>query len=121
MTTTVTTVPRLQKISYYFILTLIILAFAPGAFLKFSNHEMIVIGFTKWNLLAWKETIAVAEIIGIIALLIPKTNLLGVLTLSGIISGAIVIHILHNEPYYYQFAILLVLWINFLIVKPKNK
>lgn len=110
----------LQKISYFAVIAALALIFLPSAYMKLSNAETIVENFSKWQLLDWKNLIAGAEIAGVILLLIPRTSLAGVLLLSAVMGGAIVTHFQFQEPVYFPAAILVVLWINYLFIRPKK-
>jgi uncharacterized membrane protein YphA (DoxX/SURF4 family) len=122
MTTTQTSNPPglLQKISYYAVLLALVLIFIPSAYMKLSDADSIVANFSKWNLLDWKNIIAGIEIAGVLLLLIPRTTLLGCLLLSGISAGAAYTHFQFQEPMYFPLAIFLVIWINYLFIKPKK-
>lgn len=115
------TSPLLHKISYYAVLAAIALIFIGSAAMKLTNNETIVNNFTKWNMLEWKNYIAIVEIILVITLFIPKTSLLTVLALSGIMAGALYTHLQYQEPIFLNIAIIVVLWINHLFIKPKKQ
>jgi carbon starvation protein CstA len=116
----INTTPIIQKISYLGVILALVLVLAGSAYMKLSNNETIVNNFLKWNLIDFKNYIAFAEILGIILLIIPRTTIFGVLLLSGILSGAVYTHIQHTEPFYFPLAIILVIWINYLFIRPKK-
>ncbi|MBI3133196.1 MAG: DoxX family protein [Bacteroidetes bacterium] len=109
-----------QKISYYSVLVAVSLVFMASAYMKLTDAETVVNNFSKWNLTAWKNTIAWVEITGAVLLLIPKTNFSASALLSGVLAGAIFTHIKHHEPFYFPLAILLVIWICYLYLKLKK-
>jgi carbon starvation protein CstA len=112
--------PLLQKISYLGVILALVLVLTGSAYMKLSNNETIVNNFLKWNLIDFKNYIAFAEILGIVLLIIPRTTIFGVLLLSCILSGAVYTHIQHSEPFYFPLAIILVIWINYLFIRPKK-
>jgi len=110
----------LQIISYYAVVIALVLIFIPSAYMKLTNAEAIVNNFSKWNMLDLKNTVAIVEIVGVLLLLIPRTAFLGCIVLSGIMGGAIYTHLSFQEPAYFPIAIFLVIWINYLFIKPKK-
>lgn len=110
----------IQKISYFSVLLVLVVIFSASAYLKFSNDETILNNFSKWNLMKWKNIISCFEIAGLVLLLIPRTNVFGCLALTGVLLGGVVTHIQHSEPFYFPAAITLVIWINFIFIKPKK-
>lgn len=110
----------LQKLSYYVVLSALIFVFASSIYMKFSNDEYIVNNFSKWNLLDWKNIIAGIELAGVLLLLFKRTVFVGSSLLSIMMLGAIYIHFQHSEPFYFPLAILLVIWINHIFIRPKN-
>lgn len=112
--------PLLQKISYFGVIIALALVLTGSAYMKLSNDETIVNNFLKWNLIDFKNYIAFAEIIGIILLIIPRTSIFGALLLSGLLCSAVYTHVQHTEPFYFPLAIVLVIWINYLFIRPKK-
>jgi hypothetical protein len=113
-------IPLIQKISYAGVTAALVVVIAGSAYMKLSNDETITNNFLKWNLLDFKNYIAFVEIIGFVLLVIPRTTIFGALLLTGILCGAIYTHILHTEPFYFPLAIILVIWINYLFIRPKK-
>ena len=89
--------------------------------LSVQEERDIIANFSKWDLLKLKEIIGVFEILSVVLLWFTRTNLYGVISLSFIMIGAIYTHVTHSEPYFFNLAIILVLWINYLFVKPKKQ
>jgi len=112
---------QIRRITYGVVISAIVLIFAFTGILKFTSSESIINNFSKWNLLKWKEVIGAVEILGVILYLIPKTNLIGALLFTGIMAGAIYIHVTFNEPYFFESGIVLVIWINYLFLKPGTR
>ena len=67
-------------------------------------HKLIDSGpwalhFTRWGVPTWLiPLVGVAEVVGALLLLIPRTAPIGGLLLAGVMLGAAVTHILNNEP-----------------------
>lgn len=116
----VSPISLIQKISYAGVTAAIALVLAASAYMKLSNDETIVNNFLKWNLIDFKNYIAFAEILVIILLIIPRTVIFGTLVITGILCGAVYTHIQHSEPFYFPLAIILVIWINYLLIRPKK-
>ncbi len=121
MSTETTNSSVLQKISYTTVLTFILVTLLYSAVIKLISTEHVVNNFSKWNLLEWKNYIAVSEILICILLLIRKTNLLGIAGLTFLLTGAIYTHIQHQEPFYFALAVILVSWFNYLFIKVRNQ
>lgn len=112
---------KIQRISYWVLIAAVALIFFMSGIMKFTNNEEIINNFSKWNLLDYKIWIGIIECLLVIAYLMPKTNLLGALGFTGVMIGASYTHYIHQEPFYFQVAIVLVIWINYLLVKPKKQ
>jgi len=112
--------PLIQRISFITLLVVIAAIFIPTAVMKFTNAEQVVANFSKWDLVKWKNVIGAMELVGLVLLLIPKTNLVGALILTSIMFGAIYTHLTHAEPIFFNVAIVVVIWINYFFVKPKK-
>lgn len=67
--------------------------------------------FEAWGLSDWRIIIAIGELIATILFIIPRTNILGVFLLSSHMGGAILIHMLHGEPFALQSAVVVLIWI----------
>jgi len=93
------------------ILTIIlVLAFAMAGAVKLSGQAEMMQNFEKWGLpIMAMYLIGVAEILGAIGMLIPKTRFLAVLGLIGLMLGAIGTHILNNEQFFPPLILLLLL------------
>ena len=111
----------IQRISYLILVATITMIFAMSGVIKFTNNEEIINNFSKWNLLDYKIWIGAIECLLVIVYLLPKTNLLGALVFTGVMIGASYTHFIHQQPFYFQIAIILVIWVNFLLVKPKKQ
>src|SRR5688572_15675975 len=98
------TAPLLHKISYTVVLSAVAFVMASSGVMKFLNTEMIANNFAKWNLVEWQIPIGVIEIAGTILFLIPRTNQVGVLTLSAMLAGAVFTHVQHQEPFFFPLA-----------------
>ena len=85
---------------------------------KFMMPEMAE-NFTKWGLDDWRTIIAIGEIISALLFLFPKTNIFGALLLSAHMGGAIVIHMSHGEPFIFQSAVLILIWVTTFVRNPE--
>ena len=110
----------LKKVCYIVVLCALALIFTASAMMKFTNADEIINNFSKWGLLEWKEVIGGVEILAVLLYLFPKTNLIGILLLTAIMSGAIYIHATHDEPFFFNVSIIVVTWLNYLFLKPKK-
>jgi hypothetical protein len=112
--------PVSRRIAYYLVLISIAIVFAGSALLKFMAPEEIVSNFSKWGLLEYKNYIAAAELFAVILYVIPKTNTWGLLLLTAIMGGAIYTHASHQEPFFFNAALVLTGWINHLFIRYKK-
>lgn len=67
--------------------------------------------FKKWNLLGWMRMIGFGELISGVLLAVPLTSPFGMLVASASWGGAIVVHMVHNEPFVPPAVFLLMVWI----------
>lgn len=89
-----------------------------SVFGKFMLPEMAA-NFSKWGLEDWRVIIGVGELIATILFILPRTNIIGVLLLSSHMGGAILVHMEHGEPFIFQSAIVVLIWITGFIRNPK--
>ena len=111
----------LQKVSYATILTFIIVTLLYSATVKLVSTEHVINNFSKWNLLDWKNYIAISEILICVLLVIRKTTIFGIISLTILLSGAIYTHVQHQEPFYFALSDILVSWFNFIFIKVKQQ
>ncbi len=64
-----------------------------GGLSKIAGSEEMTTNFTAMNMLPYMALVGVMEVIGVIALCIPRTSIYGALTLSSVMSGAVAVHI----------------------------
>jgi hypothetical protein len=110
----------LQKISYTTVLTFIIVTLLYSAIIKLISTEHVINNFSKWNLLEWKNYIAVSEILICILLVIKRTNIIGVIALTLMLGGAVYTHRQYDEPFYFALSLIVVSWFNYLFIKVRN-
>jgi hypothetical protein len=109
--------PLSRRISYYAVLSAVAVVFAGSAIVKFLAPDEIVNNFSKWGLLEYKNYIAAAELLAVILYVIPKTTTWGLLLLTAIMAAAIYTHASHQEPFFFNAALILAAWINHLFIR----
>lgn len=60
---------------------------------KITSAEQQVTNFTAMNLLPYMALVGVMEVVGVIALCIPRTSIYGAVILSSVMSGAVALHL----------------------------
>jgi len=115
MTNEITKKRKIISWSIAGLITALLLFSAMG---KFMMPEMAE-NFTKWGLNDWRTIIAIGEIISALLFLFPKTNIFGALLLSAHMGGAIVIHMSHGEPFIFQSAVLVLIWVTAFVRNPE--
>ena len=60
---------------------------------KITSAEQQVTNFTTMNLLPYMALVGVMEVVGVIALCIPRTSIYGAVILSSVMSGAVALHL----------------------------
>lgn len=92
-----------------------------AAIFKFSGSEELKTSFTKWGLEDYIYYVGIIELICTILLVIPKTRLYGMIGWTLTLFGAIYVHVTNQEPFFLALAIIISLWLNYLIIKTKKK
>ena len=64
-----------------------------GGLTKIVGAEQQVTNFTAMNLLPYMALVGVIEVVGVVALCIPRTSIYGALILSSVMSGAVALHL----------------------------
>ena len=64
-----------------------------GGLTKIAGSEQQVTNFTAMNLLPYMALVGVIEVVGVVALCIPRTSIYGALILSSVMSGAVALHL----------------------------
>ena len=64
-----------------------------GGLTKIVSDEQQVTNFTAMNLLPYMALVGVMEVVGVIALCIPRTSIYGAVILSSVMSGAVALHV----------------------------
>lgn len=105
-----------KRITGIVLTTIITAIFALSAIGKLMGPEELITQFSKWNLLEWKTLFAVGELSFVILLFVRKTTIYGTLLLSAYMGGAIVTHMSNAEPFFFQAALLIVIWSNFFLL-----
>jgi hypothetical protein len=77
----------------WFLTGIVALMLGMSGFTKIAAAEQVVANFTVMNLLPYMTFIGVMEVVGVIALCIPRTSIYGALILSSVMSGAVAIHL----------------------------
>ncbi len=90
---------------------IISIVFVLAAFSKLSFSEQAVTNFNKWELSTYMVWIGVIELVGAFLFLFGKTKFIGGTILSIIMFGAIIVHWRNQEPFAFQLAIIIVIWI----------
>ena len=84
---------------------------------KFTSQE-ITDAFVRYQLEDWQIIIGIGEIISAVLFILPKTNGFGGLLLSAFFGGTIIVHMIYDEPFFQQVAMLLIVWITVYIRAP---
>lgn len=111
---------KLRNASYWLMISLLALIFIPSGVMKLVPNEKITENFTKWGMLDYKEVIGICEMIFALLMFIPKTRLIGLFALTGIMGGAIYTHHQFQEPFFFPAAIIIVMWITHFVIRPKH-
>jgi len=64
-----------------------------GGLSKIMGSDTMTANFTAMNMLPYMALVGVMEVIGVVALCIPRTSIYGAVLLSSVMSGAIAVHI----------------------------
>ena len=97
------------------LLTTLFLFSASG---KFFMPEMAT-NFANYGIGNWLILIALGEITSTLVFLFPRTNVYGTLLLSSYMGGAIMVHMSHGEPFIFQSAVLILIWVGGFIRNPQ--
>ncbi len=101
-----------NKIVYWGLTGLIALVFIGSSMGKFFSDSNEINESLKYGLDSFKlKAIGVVELICVILYIIPRTGILGTLLLSAYMGGAIVTHLEHSEPFYFQIIIEAIIWL----------
>jgi uncharacterized membrane protein len=101
---------KTKNIIGWILAVILALAFLGAGGTKLSAQAEMVQNFEKWGLPTMAMyLIGVAEILGAIGMLIPKTRFLAVLGLMGLMLGAIGTHILNGEAFIPPLVLLILL------------
>ncbi len=87
--------------------------------MKFVSKDLIN-NFEVFKLADWRIVIALGEIISTILFIMPKTNKFGTFLLSSFMGGAIVVHMVGNEPIFIAVALLIIIWVTYYLRNPQN-
>jgi len=80
-------------------LTVIISYFlAISAFTKITGHEEATAMLNSGNMGDWILIVGIGELVSLLLFIIPKTMKLGTLLLSAYFGGAILFHMVHQDP-----------------------
>ena len=60
---------------------------------KITGSESMIQAFTTMNMLPYLTMVGIGELVGVMLLLHPRTSAYGALTISTIMSGAVVMHL----------------------------
>lgn len=120
-TTKQITKPHWTQITAYYLITgILALMMLGAAYMKLSKDQTLVENFAKWNLTAYMQWIAIAEILIVLGLFIRKVSGISTLLLIGMMAGAVYTHLAHDEPFLAPLAIAVVAGINQWLIKPKK-
>jgi uncharacterized membrane protein YphA (DoxX/SURF4 family) len=91
-----------------------------SAVMKFTNSKQLNEGMQH---LGWQPEHAVGlgitELTCTILYLIPQTSMLGAILLTGYLGGAIATHARLGEPFYFQAALGVVIWLGLFLREPR--
>ncbi len=110
------------KITGWVLSIILAMPFTMSAFMKLTQNETALAQASSFGLDATTFlVIGIIEIISLILFLIPRTGVLGTLLLIAYMGGAIVTHLLHQQPIAIAVIIQMLLWITAFIRFPELK
>ncbi len=92
------TISKKRRIAGWVLTGLVGLGLAASAAGKFSGAAPVVENFSKMHLAEYLQTIAIIELVCAVLFVIPKTQSIGVLLVTGYFGGAIVAHLASATP-----------------------
>lgn len=92
------TISKKRRIAGWVLTGFVSLGLAASAAGKLSGAAPVVENFSKMHLADYLQTIAIIELLCAILFVIPKTQSLGVLLVTGYFGGAIVAHFASATP-----------------------
>ena len=110
---------KTRKIAAWVVTGLLVALFIASASAKLLGVEQVVAGFEEFGLSDMRVIIGLGETLSALLYLIPVTASLGVLLLSAHMGGAIVTHMSHGELYYFQSAVLILVWVGYYLRYPE--
>ncbi len=91
-----------------------------SAFLKITQNELAVAQATAAGInINTYQIIGVIELLAVVLFIIPRTGVVGTLLLAAYMGGAIVTHLVHQEPYIMPLTIQVIVWITAVIRFPE--
>lgn len=111
---------KVVKIIGWIISGLLAALFAFSAFGKLSAPQEMLDMFASMGLADWRVIIAAGEIGSLLLFLIPRTQSLGTLLLSSYMGGAIIVHMQGGEPFIFQAAVLIAVWVASVMRNPQT-
>ncbi|MFZ4736974.1 MAG: DoxX family protein [Bradymonadia bacterium] len=110
---------KAQKIAGIILTVLVGLMLLPSAGMKLSGAQEVVEGFAKFGFPPGAlMPIGIVELLSAVLLLIPRTNFLGAILVTGYMGGAICTHVRVSEPFFVQFSIGVVAWVGYGLRNP---
>lgn len=110
------------KIIGWVLTGILALLFTMSAFMKLTQNEMALAQASSFGMDPnMFLVIGIIETASLILFLIPRTGILGSLLLIAYMGGAIVTHLLHQQPVGMAVAIQVLVWITAIIRFPELK
>lgn len=95
----------------YSLTVLLALTFLPGAFMKITQHPMVVQGIAHIGIpQAAIVPIGLLEMACLVLFLIPRTVVLGTFLLTGYLGGAVMANIINHSDFIHALVIGLLVW-----------
>ncbi|WP_111671910.1 DoxX family protein [Algoriphagus litoralis] len=110
------------KIIAWVLTGILALLFTMSAFMKLSQNEIALAQAASFGMDPNTFlVIGIIEIASLILFIFPRTGILGSLLLIAYMGGAIVTHLLHQEPIGMAVAVQILLWITAILRFPELK
>lgn len=92
---------------------LVMAAFVPSAIMKVTHNPMAVEGFTKMGIPGVALVpLGIVELLCVAIFLIPRTEVLGTLLLTGYLGGAVLANIINRSEFIHPFIVGLFVWVS---------
>lgn len=111
---------KTAKWAAYGLNVLLALTFLPGAFMKITQHPMVLQGIAHIGIpQAAVVPIGLIELSCVVLFLIPRTVVLGTFLLTGYLGGAVMANIINKSDFIHALVIGLIVWATALLRVPE--